>query len=130
MVESLDGLLNQSTAFIYSFDAKGLRVNMSKTKILLSNPQAECLIEPSKYPCGVCKKGVANNSIFCHHCKSWIHHCCSNIKGTLRTDPKMKCQKCCQERGITTVPQLKHVNTGNDKLHVVRSFSYLGDLIS
>ena len=123
MDESLDGLLNQFTAWKVSFDVKGLRVNMSKTKILVSNTLAE-------HPCGVCKKEVANNSIFYHHCKSWIHHCCSNINGCLRPDPKFNCQKCCQGREITPTSQIKHANIGNNKLEVVRSFCYLGDVTS
>ena len=38
MDESLDGLLNQFLAWKDNFDARGLWVNMSKTKILVSNP--------------------------------------------------------------------------------------------
>ena len=30
--------------------------------------------EKDKWPCGVCKKGVGNNSILCHGCKKWIHN--------------------------------------------------------
>ena len=54
----------------------------------------------------------------------------SSIKGPLRPDPNFKCQKCCQEREIKPAPQVKHINIGNDKLEVVRSFSYLGDVTS
>ena len=128
--ESLDRLLNQFTAWKDSFDAKGLQVNMSKTKILVSNPLAERPVDPSKYPCGVRKKGVGNNSIFCHHCKSYIYHRCSNIRGCVRPDPNFECQKCCQERKMTPASQVKHVNIGNEKLEVVRSFCYLGDVTS
>ena len=101
---------------------------MSKTKILVSNHLAEHLFDHSKYLCGVCKKGVGNNSIFCHHCKNWIHHRCSNIKDCLRADTNFKCQKCCKEREITPAPQLKDINIGNNKLEVTRSFCYLGDV--
>ena len=76
MDESLDGLLNQFTAWKDISDATGLRVNMFKAKILVSNPLAERPVDPSKYPCVVCKKGVGNNSIFYEHCKSWIHYRC------------------------------------------------------
>lgn len=101
---------------------------MSKTKILVSNHLAEHLFDHSKYLCGVCKKGVGNNSIFCHHCKNWIHHRCSNIKDCLRADTNFKCQKCCKEREITPAPQLRDINIGNNKLEVTRSFCYLGDV--
>ena len=92
MKEFLDELLTQFTTWKDIFDTKGLQVYMSKTKILVSNPLAEHLIDPSKYPRGMCKKVMRNNSIFCHHCKSWIHHRCSNIKGRPRLDPNFKCQ--------------------------------------
>ena len=69
MGESLDGLLNQFTAWKDSFDAKELWVYISKTKILVGNALAERLVDPSKYQHSVCKKGVGKNSIFCHHCK-------------------------------------------------------------
>ena len=75
----------------------------------------------------MCKKWVGNNSIFCCHSKSWIHHGCSNIK---IPDSNFKYQKCCQEREITSAPQVKHGNICNNKLNVVRSFCYLGDVSS
>ena len=56
MDKSLDGLLNQFTAWKYSFDAKGLQVNKPKTTILASNPLAKCPVDPSKKMYGVCKK--------------------------------------------------------------------------
>ena len=130
MDESLDGLLNHSTAWKYSFDAKGLRVNMSRTKMLVRNALAERTVNPSKYSCNVCKKGVGNNSIFFHHGKSYILHCRSNIKGRLRPDLNCKSQKCSQEREITPAPLLKHIVIGNGGLEVVRSFCYLRDVIS
>ena len=77
----------------------------------------------------MCKKGVGNNSIFCHHCKSWIHYRYSNIKVRLRPDPNFKFQKCCQEREITPALQLKHVNIGNNKLEVIRLFSVTYEML-
>ena len=83
MHESLDGLLNHFTAWKDSFDEKELRVNMSRTKILVRNALAQRTVNPSKYPCNVCKKGVGNNSIFVHHGKRQILHRRSNIKGVV-----------------------------------------------
>ena len=53
MDKSLDGLLNQFTAWKYSFDANGLQVNMPKTKILVSNPLAKFPVDP-RNNCVVC----------------------------------------------------------------------------
>ena len=52
MNESLEGLVNQFTVWKDGFSAKGLRVNMSKSKVLISNPLAEKQVDPSKHPCG------------------------------------------------------------------------------
>ena len=46
-------------------EKKGLRVNAGKTKIMwwkLSMGQAE---DSGEQPCGVCRKEVGDNSIFC-----------------------------------------------------------------
>ena len=100
---------------------------MLKTKILVSNPLADRQVDPSKYPCGVCKRGVGNNSIYCHYCKNWVHHRCSGMKGRLRPDPNYKCRTCSKER-VVTAPQVKQVEIGNEQLEVVKSFCYLGDV--
>jgi len=40
--------------------------------------------EKGKWPCGVRKKGVGNNSILCHSCKKWIQKQCG-VKGSRLT---------------------------------------------
>ena len=49
-------------------EAKGLRVNAGKTKVMqcrVSRFQSE---DSGEHPCGVCKKGVGDNSILCVEC--------------------------------------------------------------
>ena len=41
----------------------GLRVNVGNTKILVSVHNAPKPVDGSKFPCGVCNKGVGINSI-------------------------------------------------------------------
>jgi len=36
-----------------------------------------------RWPCGVCGRGVGNNSIQCTNCKKWVHRKCSGIKGSM-----------------------------------------------
>ena len=40
---------------------KRFQVKMNKTKIFISNPVAEHQVNPSNYPCGLCKQGAGNN---------------------------------------------------------------------
>ena len=82
-----------------------------------------------EFPCTVCRTGVGNNSIFCNHCKHWVHQKCSRLKGLIK-DPYYRCTWCqgtaCP---LDSRPQ-KEVQIGPDKLEVVSSFCYLGDMLS
>jgi len=42
-------------------------------KVMFSCSMKDRVEEKGKWPCGVCKKGVGNNSILCHGCKKLIH---------------------------------------------------------
>ena len=68
-----------------------LRVNMGKTKIMVSGMDLDLLKKSGKDPCGVCQKGVGSNAIFCGGCLCWIQKKCSGIKGPLRPDPDFRC---------------------------------------
>jgi len=57
---------------------------MRKTKVMFSCSMKARVEKKGKWPCGVCKKGVGNNSILRHRCKKWIHKRSSGVKGSLR----------------------------------------------
>jgi len=40
------------------FETKGLRMNMGKTKVMVSGPKLDILKDSGQNPCGVCRKGV------------------------------------------------------------------------
>jgi len=63
IAETLDLLLVKFHMWKANMEGKGLRVNVGKTKILKSTHNAPKPLEPIKYPCGVCGKGVGTNSI-------------------------------------------------------------------
>ena len=112
-----------------NLEAKGLRVNMGKTKIIISGKNLHSLGDSGKHPCGVCRGGVGSNSILCCGCQLWTHKKCSGIKGKLTADPSYKCKRykrIC--RRIDGRPE-NHVTLEGSKLDVVESFCYLGDEI-
>ena len=110
-------------------EAKGLRVNMGKTKLLFSRPDAPKPVVPSRYPCGVCSRGVGKNSIFCVHCKHWIHKSCSGISGRLKEDPGYKCPACTSGKSNAPIfPGVKQVDLDGEPVEVVSTFCYLGDV--
>ena len=110
-------------------EEKGLRVNAGKTKIMICGTGLDLLQSSGEFLCTVCRTGVGSNSIFCKGCKHWVHKKCSGPKH-LTEDPDYRCTRCqgtaCPLDGR---PQ-REVQVRSDKLEVVASFCYLGDMLS
>ena len=88
------------------------------------------LKDTGKWPCGVCRQGVGNNSLLCTSCSHWIHKSCSGIKGRFKADPPFQCMRC---RGLARPIDgrpLRHVTVNGHDLEAVDSFCYLGDTVS
>ena len=66
--ESMEELLVKLKTWKKEKEKKGLRVNMGKTKIMVSGMDLDLLKKSRKDPCGVCQKGVCSNAIFCGGC--------------------------------------------------------------
>jgi len=47
-----------------------MRVNMNKTKIMISGEQQTVMQMAARWPC--CGRGVGNNSIQCASCQKWV----------------------------------------------------------
>ena len=76
-----------------------------------------------------CRTGGGSNSNFCNSCKLWVHKKCSGLK-RLTKDPDYRCTRCqVTARPLDGRPQ-EEVQVGPDKLEVVASFCYLGDMLS
>ena len=89
----------------------------------------DLLQSSGEFPCTVYRTGVGSNSIFCNGCKHWVHKKCSGFKH-LKKDPDYRCTRCQgTARPLDGRPQ-KEVQVGPDKLEVVASFCYLGDMLS
>ena len=90
MSGSEESLRDKIVKWKSGLEAKGLKMNTGKTKVMFSysmkdkvEEKGKCHNEHTNAVC-VCKKGVGNNSILCHRCKKWIHKRCSGVKGSLR----------------------------------------------
>ena len=62
IAETLSELLEKFRVWKANLESKGLRVNVDKTKILVSAHNAPKSVDGSKFPCDVCNKGVGINS--------------------------------------------------------------------
>ena len=65
LADTMDELLSKLGNWKKHLEAKGIRVNMGKTKIMISGKNLYFFSDSEKHPCGVCRKGVGSNSILC-----------------------------------------------------------------
>ena len=49
---------------------------------MISGEWQKVMEKAVRWPCGVCARGVRNNSIQCINCQRWVHRKCSGIKGS------------------------------------------------
>ena len=70
-----------------NLEAKGLRVNMRKTKTMVTGVYLQTLKDSGKYPCSVNRKFVGSNSIYCNACLYWVCKKCSGVTFRLKSNP-------------------------------------------
>ena len=77
MTEIIWGLGNTFIKWKLAFESKGLKVNLGKTKVMISGSITKDGMSKSKIdPCGVCSLRVKANSA----CVKWIHDRCAGVK--------------------------------------------------
>lgn len=128
MAESMEEVTERYTRWKVGMETKGLRVNVGKTKVMVSEVGGGSVTESGQWPCAVCKKGVGRNSIKCNVCSLWVHGRCSGIRGRLREDVAFSCSVCAGNQ-IAPV-RLDRLDIGDMSLECVDEFCYLGDMIS
>ena len=133
VTESEESLLEKIRKWKTGLESKGLKLNVRKTKV----PKLKCkagsgTVEKSgKWPCGVCNKGVGNNSILCTKCGKWIHKRCSSTVGKLVSNVDFQFPRC---MGLVVTLNTEHhksslmLETGVE-FECVDRFCYLGDMI-
>jgi len=78
--EDLIKRLNEWKDFV---ENRGMRVNVNKTKVMISAEWQKVTQKAVRWPCGVCGRGVSSNSIQCTSCKKRVHRKCSGVKGSM-----------------------------------------------
>ena len=127
--ESLEECVRRLLTWKEAMEKKGLRVNAGKTKIMICGTGLDLLQSSGKFPCAVCRTGVGSNSIFCNACKHWVHKKYSGLK-RLTKDPDYRYTWCQGTACPLDGRPDREVQVGPDKLEVVASFCYLGDMLS
>ena len=112
-----------------AMEKKGLRVNAGKTKVMICVQAWTSNMSSEEYPCNVCRTGVGNNSIYCNGCKLWVHKKCSGLQRPT-PNPEYRCAWCMGNARLIDGRPQSAVKVGPDKLEVVASSCYLGDMLS
>ena len=94
VAETEELLIEKLRKWKKGMELKGLRVNISKTKVMRCQVGIGKAEESGKYPCGVCKQGIGDNSIKCVACHRWVHKMCSGISGRLGYVADFHCRRC------------------------------------
>ena len=79
IADKLEKCISKLQAWMNGMENRGLRVNMKKTKFMISDAGMDMLRDSGAFPCAVCRSGVRANSISCSKCKLWVHKRCSGI---------------------------------------------------
>ena len=129
IADSLEECVRRLLIWKEAMEKKGLRVNAGKTKVMIYGTGLDLLQSSGQYPWAFCRTGVGNNSIYCNGCKLWVHKKCSGLQ-RLTPNPDYRSARCMgNARPIDGRPQ-SELQVGPDKLVVVASFCYLGDMLS
>ena len=128
MNEGIENLKEMFFKWKEAFESKGLKVNLKKTKVLVSGLKAEVL--KSKIdPCAQCGKGGMENLMKRTKCGKWVHGRCVKIKRVTSTPTKsFVCELCVDtKKGIVEPGEELSIF---DKVDFVKSFCYLGDSLN
>ena len=83
IAETEEELIKRLNEWKDNLESKGMRVNMNKTKVMISGERQKVRQKAVRWQCGVCSKGVGSNALQCTSCQKWIHKKCSGIKGSM-----------------------------------------------
>ena len=71
MAESIEELKWKVLRWKECMEAKGLKMNIGKTKVMVSGKNCGDVERLGKWSCTVCGKGVESNAIRCMGCSGW-----------------------------------------------------------
>jgi len=124
--ETKEEVTNMFLRWKEAMECRGLKVNLGKTKIMVTGKQGENL-QSGRYPCSVCGRGTGTNSILCVTCNRWCHGRCSGlprVSGVVG----FHCPRCAGQ--VQVAPTLDDsIIIPEGVIAEVKQFCYLGDLL-
>ena len=86
--ETLGSLKGRLETWKKALESKGLRVNVTKIKMMISSENVGKVTMEGNFP-WLLVKGVGSNSILNQFCMCCLHERCSGIRGKLKEDSKI-----------------------------------------
>ena len=129
VAETEELLMEKLRKWKKGMELKGLRVNIGKTKVMRCQVRIGQAEDSGKYPCGVCKQGVGDNSIKCVACHKWVHKRCSGISGRLGYVADFRCRRCLDGDSAQVLLSSEVELEPGVKVECVSKFCYLGDTV-
>ena len=71
--ESKEEVADMFNRWQEEMEQRGLKINMEKTKLMVTGNKAREGIQSGRWPCGCCGRGVGSNSVLCMNCNKWCH---------------------------------------------------------
>ena len=106
------------------FESKGLKVNLKKTKVMVSGSKGE--VRQSKVdPCATYGKREIENSVMCKKCSKWVLARCAKMRRVATTLAKGFVWKQC----VKTIKE-PDKETFFVQIKFVKSVCYLGDKLN
>jgi len=68
IAEIEDDLITRPNEWKGNMENRGMRVNMNKTRAVVSGEWQKVMQNAARWPCGVCGRGAGSNSIQCTSC--------------------------------------------------------------
>ena len=73
IAETEEELIKRLNEWKDNTDSKDMRLNINKTKVMISGERQKVRQKAVRWPCGVCRTGVGSHSLQCTSCQKWVH---------------------------------------------------------
>ena len=125
VIETFEGLKGKLETWKVALESKWLRLNINKTKMMISRENTEKVAMNVKFPSVVWREGVGINSILCQISWCWLHKRCGCTRGKLKEDSKFRCQTYANQP-TEIAKDCPNMVLNRQSLEIAEKFSYLG----
>ena len=125
--ESRETVIGMFEDWSRAMELRGMKVNIGKTKLLVSGKKSRETTSSGQYPCAVCNRGVGVNSILCTSCNKWCHKRCTGLC-SFAGITAYTCPVCSGALQQTTWTD-ESIVLDSGTIEEVSQFCYLGDML-